>query len=166
MLTPKAIKLLIDLCWQLRLKKGGPINNGDLTCAYRVLKERGWRSKDTITKARDELLYYGFIQVTRKGSMYGGCNKPILFALTFFAVNDCNGKLDIKPTAAPTNLWRTTREKYDQENKKLTQFPNNIDPDIGSTGEHKHEIRPKSAPIVPKTGSIKPNNCPENWAPS
>lgn len=77
-------------------------NNGDLCAAWTLMKKRGWRSRDTLSKARRELLKAEWIIVTRQG----GRHLPTLFALTFFAVDECGGKLDMKPTHTPPSNWR------------------------------------------------------------
>jgi hypothetical protein len=46
-LSARAVKLLVDLLAQF---KG--FNNGDLCMAWSVMKERGWKSRDTLNKAR------------------------------------------------------------------------------------------------------------------
>ena len=52
-LTPKATKLFIDLSVQY-----SGYNNGDLTAAFTIMKKRGWKSKETLRLAIDELLHY------------------------------------------------------------------------------------------------------------
>lgn len=89
-LTPKACKLFFDLLRQIRLKRGGPVNNGDLTVAFRVLRESGWKSRQQIEEARDELEHYGFVVQTRQG----GQNRASLYAFTWWSINLCSGKLD------------------------------------------------------------------------
>lgn len=78
-------------------------NNGDLCCAWKLMRARGWKSRGTVERARDELLERGWIELTRQG----GRNAPNLYALTFQAIDDCKGKLDVPPTKTPSGLWRT-----------------------------------------------------------
>lgn len=96
-LSAHAVKLLIDLLTQF---KG--FNNGDLCLAWTIMKKRGWKSRDTLNKARRELLDKELILITR----YGDRKRPHLYALTYFAVDECDGKLDIKATEKPMSLWR------------------------------------------------------------
>lgn len=96
-LSAHAIKLLMDLATQY---KG--YNNGDLTIAWTVMEKRGWKSRETLNKARKELLQTALIEITRTGDR----RRPHLYALTFFAVDECNGKLDVKPTERPSSAWR------------------------------------------------------------
>jgi hypothetical protein len=77
-------------------------NNGDLTCAWKVLRKRGWRSRTTIEKARLELERSGWIVRTRQGFR----NRCSLYALTFFAIDECDGKHERAPTRAPLGYWR------------------------------------------------------------
>ncbi|BBJ23272.1 hypothetical protein [Candidatus Nitrotoga sp. AM1P] len=39
-------------------------------------------------------------------SRYGDRKRPHLYALTFFAIDECGGKLDIKATERPMSTWR------------------------------------------------------------
>lgn len=96
-LSPRAVKLLWDLYAQYRGQ-----NNGDLCAAFSLMKKKGWTSKDQLWKAIEELKQRGWIVVTRQG----GRNKPNLYAVTFKAVDECKGKLDIKPTVAPLGTWK------------------------------------------------------------
>lgn len=96
-LSPRAVKALIDVYCQYR---GG--NNGDLVATISVMRARGWKSKDQLAKAIAELVERGWLMVTRQG----GRNIPTLYAVTFLAIDECGGKLDVKPTATPLHLWK------------------------------------------------------------
>ncbi len=96
-LSHHAVKLLNDLLTQFR-----GFNNGDLCLAWSIMKKRGWKSRDTLNKARKELLDVEIIVISR----YGDRKRPHLYALTFFAIDECNGKLDIKETQRPPSTWR------------------------------------------------------------
>lgn len=96
-LSAHAVKLLNDLLAQF---KG--FNNGDLCLAWTIMAKRGWKSRDTLNKARLELLDTELILVSR----YGDRKRPNLYALTFFAIDECGGKLDIKATEKPVSTWR------------------------------------------------------------
>lgn len=112
-LSFKGSKLLFDLLDQLRFGADGPTNNGDLTIAWAIMKEYGWSSKETLHNAVRELEYYGFIKLTRQG----GRNKCSLYAVTWWAINECGGKLDIKETSVPSNEWKTAKESLDAKNR-------------------------------------------------
>lgn len=103
-LSPRATKLVIDLGLQFRGK-----NNGDLAAPLSQMKKRGWNSSDQLNKAKRELIDKGIILVARQG----GLNKPTLFALTWLPVDDCNGKLDIRSTTMPLNIWRAMPDSDD-----------------------------------------------------
>jgi hypothetical protein len=92
-----AVKLLHDLHFHFRGK-----NNGDLSAAWTLMKPRGWKSRSSLFKARDELLQAGFIKITRMG----GRRVPHLYALTYLAIDECNGKLDCASTRIPSNEWK------------------------------------------------------------
>ena len=64
-------------------------NNGDLQATWKLLKPKGWASKETVQKAYEELERHGWIVRTRQG----GLNRCSLFAITFLPING-NKKLD------------------------------------------------------------------------
>ena len=97
-LSAQAIKLLLDLYAQY---KGN--NNGDLTMAWSIMKSRGWRSKDTLNRARKVLLKSGWIICTRQG----GLRIPGLYAVTWKPIDDCGGKLDMESTNKALGTWKT-----------------------------------------------------------
>ena len=97
-LSPRATKLLIDLLAQYR-----GYNNGDLCAPLSLMRERGWNSSDQLQKAKNEVIEKDVIIVTRQG----GINKCSLYAVTWFPIDECNGKLDVaSTTTAPVN-WKT-----------------------------------------------------------
>lgn len=96
-LGPHAVKLLFDLLQQYNLR-----NNGDLSMSFeKGMRPRGWKSKQTLNKARQELLDRGFIIITRQG----GLHQCSLYAVTFFAIDHCEGKLEVSATRSPLGLW-------------------------------------------------------------
>lgn len=92
-----ATKLLFDLGSQYR-----GANNGDLSAAWRIMVARGWRSRDTLAKALRELLDHGLIELTRQG----GLRRCSLYALTWRAIDECGGKLDVSPTSVASGAWK------------------------------------------------------------
>ena len=121
-LSAYAVKLLNDL-----LSQYYGSNNGDLSAPYSTMHKRGWKSKGTLNRAIKELLESGFIETSRQG----GRHKCSLYAVTFYAIDECNGKLDIRPTSKPTSLWRKNeplpsiaqlqKAKQAKDDAKLTQ---------------------------------------------
>jgi len=96
-LSTRATKLLIDIAVQYRGS-----NNGDLSATLSLMRDRGWNSSDQLDKAKKELVGKDVIRVARQG----GLNKCNLYALTWFPIDECKGKLDIaSTTTAPVN-WR------------------------------------------------------------
>ena len=96
-LSPRATKLLIDLLAQYR-----GYNNGDLCAPLSLMRKRGWNSSDQLQKAKNEVIEKDVIIVTRQG----GINKCSLYAVTWFQIDECNGKLDVaSTTTAPVN-WK------------------------------------------------------------
>lgn len=66
-------------------------------------KDRRWKSKDTLYKARDELVEKGLIEQTRQGGKHR-CN---LYAITWESIDDCKGKLDVAATRVASGAWKT-----------------------------------------------------------
>ena len=96
-LSGGAVKMLLELSYQYRGR-----NNGDLTTAWTVLKEHGWRSKDAIRRARDELLAADLIQCTRQSLRANPGGKCALYALQWLPIDECPGKeLEVKATTRP-----------------------------------------------------------------
>lgn len=91
--------LLFELLGQYRGN-----NNGDLCCAWGLMKDRGWNAKATVERARDQLVSTGWIVLTR----VGGRNKANLYALTFYTIDECGGKLDDRTfRGSPLGYWKT-----------------------------------------------------------
>lgn len=98
-LSAPAVRLLIDLAWQFKGQ-----NNGDLSCTWRTMQPRGWRSRDTLTRALRELLNAGLIELVRQG----GLHQCSLFALTWLPVDECGGK--VAATLRASGLWKGADE--------------------------------------------------------
>lgn len=97
-LSGSALKLLLDLGRQFN-----GINNGDLCVTMSVMKQRGWKSNDTLQRAKNELLEKGWITLTRQGGLNIKCS---LYALTWLPIDDCKGKIEVSPTRTPSNHWK------------------------------------------------------------
>jgi hypothetical protein len=78
------------------------------------MQERGWHSKETLQNALEELRHYGFLTLTRQG----GRNLCSLFAVTWWAIDDCGGKLDVGETRVPSNEWRHDCEDWGRRARK------------------------------------------------
>lgn len=115
--NPYARTLLFDLITQYRGN-----NNGDLCAAWRLMRPRGWRSPVTLNKAKQVLLELGLIVETRKGARP---NKASLYALTWLALDDCNGKLDITTKAFPRGAYlrRNSLKTINHRNTMLSTPP-------------------------------------------
>lgn len=99
-----SVKLLVDIAGQF---KGS--NNGDLTAAWSFMQARGWRSKGTLHKALAALLDAGLIEQTRQG----GKNRCSLYAITWRPIDECKGKLDVRPTQGPSALYLKIGDKHE-----------------------------------------------------
>ena len=117
-LSGSAVRLLNEMAYQF---KGW--NNGDLCPAWTLMKERGFRSKATLTKAIKELVAAEMIMLTRQGQFIR--NKAGLYALTWAPINECSGKyLEESPTITPSRNFSLERQqgwprKLDQPVHKL-----------------------------------------------
>jgi len=92
-----AVKLICDL-----LRQYNGYNNGDLCVAWTKMECRGWKSRDTLTRALSELRSSGLIEQTRQG----GKNRCSLYAFTWLPIQDRAGKLDVAPTLRASGLWK------------------------------------------------------------
>lgn len=110
-LSSYAAKLLLDIASQWKMG-----SNGDASAAFeKVMRQRGWRSKATLHNALTELRESGLIVQTRQGSLH----KCSLYALGWLAIDECGGKLDVKPTDRPLDKWRDVKPLVD----KLSSTP-------------------------------------------
>ena len=96
-LSGRACKLLLYLAGQYRGN-----NNGDLQATLKLARAGGWESNANLTKAVRELQDAGFIVLARQG----GRNRCSLYALTWFGVDSCDGKLDIPASPVPGRDWK------------------------------------------------------------
>ncbi len=88
------VKLLVDIARQFT-----GFNNGDLSAVWSQLQQQGWNSKGTLHKSLKKLQDVGLILQTRQG----GRNRCSLYAISWRAIDECKGKLDIRATQAPGN---------------------------------------------------------------
>jgi hypothetical protein len=96
-LSAIGVKLLVDLMAQFSGE-----NNGALSPSWTLMKNRGWRSKETLARALRELEDQRWVLLTRPG----GRNRAALYSFTFRAVDACGGKHDATPTNRPSDEWR------------------------------------------------------------
>lgn len=98
-LSPHALKMLVDLCSQLR---PNAVGNGDLSAAPSVMRPRGWTSNETRQAAIAELIAADLVCMTRQG----GRHRCSLYAVTLWPM-DCDfAKLDHGPGCYSVNDWR------------------------------------------------------------
>lgn len=104
-LSGSAVRLLNEMAYQFKGR-----NNGDLCPAWTLMKERGFRSKATLTKAIKELVAAEMIMLTRQGQFIR--NKAGLYALTWQPIHECTGKqLDESPTQKPLRNFSLERNQ-------------------------------------------------------
>ncbi len=107
-MTAHEVKLLLDVSAGYRGN-----NNGDLSAAWALMKNRGWVSKETLARALVGIIEKGFLSLTRQGGR-GTCS---LYAITWAGIDPCDGKHDARPWAVPSNTWR------DWQPQKITAPP-------------------------------------------
>lgn len=111
-LTTKAVKLFIDM-----MRQYNGFNNGDLTATWSIMEKCGWRSRHTLYRALQELLYYEFLILTRQG----GRNRCSLYALTTRSIDACKGKLEVPETRRASDLWKTDKPKYRPSSPQMAE---------------------------------------------
>ena len=107
-LTGAALRLLLALVYQFRGR-----NNGNLSAAPAVMQKHGFNSRDTLQRAKQQLLDANLIVETRPGRFTNPGGICALYALTWLPVDECKGKdLIVKPTTKPLrNFWEEARGK-------------------------------------------------------
>ena len=110
-------------------------NNGDLCLRFSLMKQRGWKSKETLSNARQELLHYRMIVPTQ----YGGLNKVSLYALTWHKIDKLTENKDGLKTGDLLSLWKDLQPAFErkacgksQQQKKSSQYGNRDTPVRGS----------------------------------
>lgn len=98
-LNPYELKLVLDLAAQYNGS-----NNGDLCAAWSKMRERGWRSPSTLNRAIKGAQAKGWLDCSRAG----GRHVASLYALTFWGINACGGKLDIGSNPVPSHRWKNS----------------------------------------------------------
>jgi len=103
-LTPFGSRLILDLGAQYT-----GFNNGYLCASWSLMKDRGWRSSETLYKAMLECEHYGLIVRTQ----HGGLNKPNLHGFTWRRIDEKAGHvLEMRPTEKPCNAWKEPRVTF------------------------------------------------------
>jgi len=129
--------LLIELARQFT-----GINNGRLLLSMKFLKKQGWNSSDVISRAKKELIEFGFIFETVKGHRP---NKASWYAITWRNLDKIEG-YDYG------SMKNFTRSAYNNIVIKI----NTLNP---SSGAKSHSIEPsvgiRVASTTPLEGAIK-----------
>lgn len=101
---------LIVLMFLVRQFRGN--NNGDLSAVFSRVEKWGIGSKSTLAKALAELQDRELILRTREGRFTnpGGC--CALYALTWLAIDECDGKLEVAATSTPPRKFSLERAKH------------------------------------------------------
>jgi len=127
-LSPFGVKLLLDLGQQYNGS-----NNGDLCATWKFMHARGWRSPSTLSRALKECAQKGWVELTRQG----GRHRASLYALTYFPINECGGKLDVSSSRTPSHRWRNNTlpgPLVKQSSPDVNQLPAEAPPMASKTG--------------------------------
>lgn len=134
-LSPRALKLLMDITSQFKGQ-----NNGHLSTAWSILSRRGWSSKEQFGKARRELLDRGWIVQTRQGRLPRVAS---LFALTWFPIDKCGGKLERRATNTALGYWKIGYNPEGRSNNECDpRRTGQSDPPYGSIADQSKSDSP------------------------
>lgn len=114
-------------------------NNGNICLAHSLLEPLGW-GKYALLHARRELLYYGFLLMTKRGTN----RKPDLYALAWINIHSCSGKHDAGRTTEPLAEYLLEKPLYSPpKRKRPTIQPETVR--VLTTGEVPEWSHPKEA---------------------
>lgn len=86
-------------------------NNGDLQATWALARGWGFKSETTLGKAVRELLEADLLLKTRESVFLNPGRKCALYALTWQPIDECEGKLEVRPTATAPRLFGAERIK-------------------------------------------------------
>jgi hypothetical protein len=109
-------------------------NNGDLGIAWKIASVKGISSNDSLRRGALELIEAGFVIQSRQG----GRNRCSLFALAWFSIDHCDGKLDITATNVAPIDWKEINRGNLSEPNTVQCEPNTVQSAPISTGESVH----------------------------
>jgi hypothetical protein len=114
-LSHPAKSLLIDIVRQYNGR-----NNGDLCVTLNVMKKRGWNSNSVMRRALNGLRAAELVLLTRQGSI----NKCSLYALSWLAIDECGGKLEVASTRTPPLALSWTKPHPNLTQTLPKHYPN------------------------------------------
>lgn len=138
--TMSARCLLMELA-----RQHNGFNNGHLHLSQQYLFRRGWKSADTIYKAKGELITRRLVILTRLGGFNIG---PSRYALTWHHINNFVG-LEIKRGEYHPGLYRTFKEPVPMKDQSDSRTE--IHPITGRVYERPH---PNIGPNMHPSGEI------------
>lgn len=126
-------------------------NNGRLLCSMNYLRKRGWTSADVVTRAKKQLIEYGFIFETVKGRLP---NRAAWYAVTWRT-------LDAHPDYDPGAHVGFERGSYAKQPEPKNALP------IPRDGTRKRPIAPAGGTTaslaVPSRGAVQ---CQSHGGPA
>ena len=106
-LSGNAVKLLNAMVYQYNGR-----NNGDINAAMGCLKDFGFKHGQTLSRATESLIEVNLIIRTRLGQFLNPGGRCALYALTWHAIDECQGKqLDVGPTNTPPRKFSMEQNK-------------------------------------------------------
>lgn len=128
---------LIVLMCLLRQYRGS--NNGDLSAEFSRVTLWGIGSKSTLAKALLELQARNLILRTREGRFMKPGGYCALYALTWQAIDECDGKIEVAATATAPRKFSLERTKHpvqkvNGQGTKTVPIPSRTVPDDALMG--------------------------------
>lgn len=101
-LGANAVKLLLEAARQYNGR-----NNGKICFVWSQVSKRGWKSKETLQTAKNELLMNNLILVSKYGGLLNGKGLPQYYAITWQPVDEVIGfDMDIEPTTTALRSFK------------------------------------------------------------
>ena len=107
-LSATATRLLIDVFAQYN-----GANNGDFIASLHHMKTRGWRSKQTLNLALQELLHMGMIIRTKQGGLRSHSRYAVSWLMIDQAEDISVYNFYVRQKRVP-GLWRESREPFNK----------------------------------------------------
>jgi len=81
-------------------------NNGKLCFVWSQMSKRGWKSKETLQTAKNELVSKNLLIVSKYGGIFEGKGMPQYYAITWQPIDEILGfEMDVEPTIMPVRSF-------------------------------------------------------------
>jgi len=141
-------------------------NNGDLQATFTLALTWGICSEQTLAKSIKRLIAANLIVRTRIGMFLNPGRKCSLYAITWNAIDECKGKLDVPATRTPPRAFSMDKNKKPSTEIVVTQYTNrsHSTPESPSQGlnEYNKCSHTNVFPIPLTTKTVDLNNLPRS----